>query len=188
MSTGLKTVIVSAFPGCGKTYMVQNRDKHPIQLYGTKRICICRDSDSSKYPRTSDRYQRYVDDIEDRIGDYDIIFISQQDELRQELQKRNIPFIVVGPNQSPWLNEKERMLIKQQWFGRFLLRDNSHIYDIDSWMTSLKENWDEWTSPDHYAEYGAKDVITLKADQYLSDIWGDIYWRSQTLEGYSAFK
>ena len=188
MSTGLKTVIVSAFPGCGKTYMVRNRDQFSIKLYGTKRICICKDSDSSKYPSTPDRYQKYVDSIEQDIGDYDIIFISQQDKLRQELSKRGIPFIAVGPDQSPWLSEKERMLIKQQWFGRLFLRDNSHIYDLDGWVSSLKEHWDEWTSFDHYAAYGAKDVMTLEANQYLSDIWGEIYWRSQSIDGYSALK
>ncbi len=148
--------------------------------------CICRDSDSSKYPQTQDRYQRYVDDIEQQIGDYDIIFISQQDELRAELQKRGIPFIVVGPNQNPWLSDKEKQLIKQQWFGRFLLRDNSHIYDINAWMESLRTHWNEWTSPDHYAEYGAKDIITLNSDQYLSDIWAEIYWRGLNISGYSA--
>ena len=178
MASNLTTVIVSAFPGCGKTYMVNHCSEYKIKMYGIEHVCQCKDSDSSKYPDTSDKYQRYVDDIEYDIGSYDIIFVSQQEELRAELQRRGIPFIAVGPDQSPWLDEREKRLIKQQWFGRFLLRDNSHIKNFDEWIGKLEANWSAWASPDHLAEYGAKEVILLREDQYLSDIWAEIYWKA----------
>lgn len=35
------------------------------------------------------------------------------------------------------------MLIKQQWIGRFVPIDNSHIRDFDRWFVHIKEIYDE---------------------------------------------
>lgn len=100
--------------------------------------------------------------------------------MLQALKESGLPFVVVTPDNSPWLSDKERWLIKQQWFGRFVLRDNSHIADFPSWMDHLKERYDVKTSTDHVARYNPVSHFVLKENQYLSDIIEDLYWKKET--------
>lgn len=112
--------------------------------------------------------QRYVDFIEKLIGKRDFILICQYPEVLQELERRNIAFAIVAPENSK--NEREKQLIKQQWFGRFILRDNNHIEDMNGWLKLLMENFDSWTNIDRLKSFHPDKIILLKEDQYLSDI------------------
>lgn len=117
----MKTIIVSAFPGCGKTYLYRNQEK-----FGYKIL----DSESTKFSKHDGLEKEYIDYIASNIGRYDFIFVSKHPVVLQELKNRKISFIMVSPDNSRNLSEKERQLIKQPWFGRFILRDNSHIKDF----------------------------------------------------------
>lgn len=162
----MKTIIVSAFPGCGKTYLYANQDK-----YGYKII----DSDSSKFEKYDGWEKEYVDYISSNIGKYDFIFVSKHPVVLNELNNRKIPFVMVSPDNSDALSEKERQLIKQQWFGRFILRDNSHIKDFDRWIKRQIEHYDERTSYKHLTLYNPIKVILLKENEYLSDKIDELY-------------
>lgn len=98
----------------------------------------------------------------------------------QELNKRNIPFVVIAPDNSEWTSDKERQLIKQQWFGRFLLRDNGHIKNFNEWLELLRNNYDEWTSIDHLNKYKPVSFFLLDQNQYISDIIRDLYCKKET--------
>ena len=87
----------------------------------------------------------------------------------------NIPFIVVAPDNSKNLSIKERQLIKQQWFGRFLLRNNSHIKNLEKWLKELNDNYELWTSYDHLTMYKPFELVLLKEDEYLSDKIEELY-------------
>lgn len=160
----MNTIIVSTFPGCGKTYLSLHQEKYSIL-----------DAESSLIDRLSGWEKRYVDFIENMIGLYDIILISQHDKVLLELHMRNISFYTVAPDNSHYLSERDRLLIKQQWFGRFILRDNPHINNLDVWMSKLMLNYDDWTNSEKILELGSKRHFPLKANQYLSDIIDDIY-------------
>lgn len=56
---------------------------------------------------------------------------------------RSISFYTVAPDNNNHLIEKELLLIKQQWFGRFILRDNSQIKNFNVWILGLMLNYDE---------------------------------------------
>lgn len=119
--------------------------------------------------------EKYVDFIEKSIGHYDLILISQHDNVLLELHKRGLTFFTVAPDNSNKISNRERLLIKQQWFGRFVLRDNSHITNFDAWILKLKLNYDNWTDPVKLLQQGSKKHFSLKANQYLSDIIEEIY-------------
>lgn len=156
----MKTMIVSAFPGCGKTYLYRNQEK-----YGYKIL----DSESTKFSKYDGWEKEYVDYIVSNIGKYDFILIAKYPIVLQELNNREIPFVMVSPDNSSNLSNKERQLIKQQWFGRFVLRDNSHIENFDEWIKRQIEYYDERTSYEHLTLYHPTKVILLKENEYLSD-------------------
>ena len=65
-------MIVSAFPGCGKTYLGENQDKLEFNFKGEKRKFSFLDSDSSHYKKHDGWEKEYRDLIEliARIADY----------------------------------------------------------------------------------------------------------------------
>lgn len=58
-----------------------------------------------------DGQKEYIDYITSNIGRYDFIFVSKHPVVLQELKNRKIPFIMVSPDNSRNLSEKERQLI-----------------------------------------------------------------------------
>lgn len=166
----INTMIISAFPGCGKTYLFKNQEQLGYKIL---------DSDSSKFERRDNWEKEYVDHIVDNIGKYDFIFISQHEEVLKELKNRNVQFIVVAPRNDDSLSEKEKRLIKQQWFGRFVLRDNSHIKDLEVWIKKLDKNYDEWTNYKHLTQYKPSLCILLNENEYLSDKIGELYLKKE---------
>ncbi len=105
--------------------------------------------------------------------------------MLDEIDKRNIPYVIVEPDNLVWNvmespeRQKERRLIKQQWFGRFVLRDNSHIEDFDRWLTHIKDIYDDRTGHEFLKRHKQKAFFLLKQDQYLSDIIDDLYWKKE---------
>lgn len=182
----MKSMIISAFPACGKTYLYENQNTLQFNCYGeTKHFSVC-DSESSKYEKSSGWEKDYVNDIVNKLGTVDFIFISQYEAVLQELHNRGIPFVVIAPDNSAWISATEKQLIKQQWFGRFVLRDNSHIKDFDSWLHDLIRNYDNWTSIGHLTKHEPTSFFLLKENQYISDILPDLYQKKETYPEYNA--
>ena len=176
-----KTMIISTFPACGKTWLAKNYQRNIIQNANrdTERY-TCLEIDSSQFSRDNDKwYEKYVDAVQEAIGKYDFIFVSMQDVFLEELHNRNIPFVVVAPNNSQWVTAEQARVIKQQWFGRFLLRDNSHIKDFNSWLNKLITKYDEWTSIDCLSSHSPADIFLLNQDEYLSSIISKLYFKKE---------
>ena len=116
-----KTVVVSAFPCCGKTYAYEhNQNKYKIL-----------DSDSSKFHhKHGEPFPcNYVMYIKSNIGNADIIFISSHLEVREKLTNEGIEFVTVYP--------KIDMLY--EWIGRMYMRGNT-----DEFIMNIVSHWDEW--------------------------------------------
>lgn len=103
------------------------------------------------------------------IGKVDFLLISQYPELLNILNKQGVSYIIVAPNNSSYLSYNIRKIIKQQWFGRFCLRESS----ID-WIKLLYNNYDEWTSLSHLQSMKPNRIILLDNCEYLSDILNDL--------------
>ena len=176
----MNTLIISAFAGCGKTYLYNEQHRMRFSYNGETKYYSFLDSDSSKFEKEPDWVDTYMDHIKSKIGTVDFIFVANHDCVLQALKESGLPFVVVTPDNSPWLDNKERKLIKQQWFGRFVLRDNSHITDFPAWLNHLMERYDVKTSPDHVAKFNPVAHFILKENQYLSDIIQDLYWKKET--------
>lgn len=181
-----KTLIVSVFAGCGKTWLTKHQDQFNYTM---------RDSDSSTYEKAKGWEKEYISDFMKaaKSGKYDFVFVCQTESVIDEMDKQGIPYVIVEPDNIVW-NEYEakeraleRQLIKQQWFGRFVLRDNSHIKDFEKWLNHIKEIYDERTGLDFINKHKQLSFFTLSQNQYLSDIIDDLYWRKEHYDFYTVY-
>lgn len=179
-----RTLIISAFSACGKTYLFDNQDTLLFKNFEEKIHYSFLDSDSSQFAKYDGWEKEYVDRIEREIGTVDFIFVTQHSVVLEELKKRQLPFVMIFPN-NIYGTEKEKQLIKNQWFGRIILRDNSFINeDFDQWFEHLKEKYDTWINEATINKYRPISFFVLNADQYLSDIIEDLYWKKETYDCY----
>lgn len=159
------TVIISAFPCCGKTTCANN----------LKDFFDFADSDSSNFSwldkkagiRHPDFPNNYIEHIKSLIGKKDIIFVSSHKTVREALKQNNIHYILAYP-----LNTPEN---KQIWHKRMIGRGNDSAF-----INTIMDNWDNWldelileTYPIHYVlneeREGTKNRSVLDADS-LEDI------------------
>lgn len=181
-----RTLIVSVFTGCGKTYLTEHQHE-----YG---YSVC-DSDSSSYKKLIGWENTYVSDIlkKAKSGKYDFVFVCQTESVIAEMDKQGIPYVIVEPDNIVW-NEfetqerkRERKLIKQQWMGRLVLRNNNHIKDFEKWFEHIKEIYDERTSLDFINKHKQLSFFGLNQNQYLSDIIDDLYWKKERYDFYTIY-
>lgn len=150
-----RTVVVSAFPCCGKTYAFENyQDKYSML-----------DSDSSKF---SWKYERnslkgidkvrnpefpsnYIEHIKENIGKVDIIFVSSHLQVREAMEEAGISYCTVYP--------KKEML--NEWVGRMYRRGND-----ESFIKFQIEHWDEFMHNIQFEPYGF-GICRLGNNEYL---------------------
>lgn len=162
----MKSIIISTFPGCGKTFFFKNQIE-----FG----CSVMDLDSYVFKRYKNWENIYVEHILNSIGKVDFILITQQFNILDMLHFNNQQFVTVAPRNEKCMDSKERQLIKQQWFGRFYLRDNSHIENLDLWLKKLNRNYNTWTNADIIKTHYPFCHFMLNENEYLTDIIEKIY-------------
>jgi Ran GTPase-activating protein (RanGAP) involved in mRNA processing and transport len=136
-----ETLVVSAFPGCGKSHLFRNK--------GEKKIL---DSDSSTFDK-SQFPQNYIEHIKFNIGEVDIILVSSHKEVRDALVNEGIDFTLVYPRKD----------IKDEYIQRYIDRGNDGKF-----VELLKQNWDNWT--DELENQEGCEKIELESGQYLSNV------------------
>lgn len=135
------TMVISAFPGCGKSHLFRNK--------GDMKIL---DSDSSTFDK-SQFPQNYIEHIKSNIGDADIILVSSHKEVRDALVSEVINFTLVYPSRD----------IKDEYIQRYIDRGNDGKF-----VDLLKQNWDIWN--DELEQQVGCEKIKLESGQYLSDV------------------
>jgi hypothetical protein len=136
-----KTLVISAFPGCGKSHFFRNnKDKEVL------------DSDSSKFDKAHFP-KNYIEHIKSNLGKVDIIMVSSHKEVRDALVENDIAFTLVYPS----------IEIKDEYIKRYIDRGNA-----GSFVELLNKNWELWLN--ELEEQTGCDKIRLKEGQYLSDV------------------
>ena len=120
----MKTLVISAFPGCGKTHFFNNnKDK------------IILDSDSSLFSwiekgvRNPDFPENYIKHIKNNIGKVDIILVSSHKVVRDALVENGIEFTLVYPSRD----------IKKSYIQRYIDRGSD-----ENFIKLLTNKWDEF--------------------------------------------
>jgi hypothetical protein len=119
-----QAIIISGFPGIGKSYITKNNTKFKIH-----------DSDSSEFSwmgkgvRHPDFPQNYMNHILSVMYDYDIIFVSSHKIVREALIENGFYFYLVYPCKE----------LKQEYLRRYRQRGNEQDF-----IDMLNKNWDSF--------------------------------------------
>lgn len=143
-----KTFVISAFPGCGKSYCFNTLNGKGIDIL---------DSDSSKFSwiydsngnntgiRNPEFPNNYINHIKENIGKVDIIFVSSHKIVRDALLQNNIKTILIYPHKH----------CKNEWIKRFINRGND-----EKFIKFISDNWDDFIDD--------VDSINPKTTRYVS--------------------
>ena len=137
------TLVISAFPGCGKSYYHRQSQSRGLTVL---------DSDSSKFDK-SDFPRNYIEHIKENIGKADVILVSSHKDVRDALVENRIPFTLVYPELS----------LKDEWLQRYIDRGSPEIF-----ISLLSEHWELWIG--ELDEQTNCDKVKLKEGEYLSDV------------------
>jgi hypothetical protein len=137
-------LVLSCFPGLGKTYAFEHfSDEFSIS-----------DSDSSKFHYIENGVVhhewpwRYLDHIEERIPNFDFVFVSTHEEVRRGLIKRGIEYLLVLPP----------LDAKQTFIDRYKARGSSKQF-----IELLSSKWNEWVSCEPEQDHpGSRVCFTSK--------------------------
>lgn len=148
----MRTKIVSAFPGLGKTTYHKNNPDTTL------------DSDSSGFSWVIDEHgnktrnphfpQNYINHIKENIGKYNYIFVSSHKEVRDALLDNCLFFYLVYPK----YDSKEEMLQRYKDRGN----DENFIKLVDN-------NWEEWIDEFIWMDRGC-EKLTAYEGWYLEDV------------------
>lgn len=153
-----KTTVISAFPGCGKTYFYNEYKNR-----GTFRGVI--DSDSSEFSWVKDENgnntkernpefpQNYIKHIKDNIGKVEVIFVSSHDIVRKALEDNNIEYTIVYPNKDQ----------KEEFINRYIQRGNNKDF-----IKFISNNWDNFIDDIEKEIFPTKISLPWKHREYIN--------------------
>lgn len=141
-------MIISAWPGCGKSYLARKEPK----LFWDGEVTRFK----NKYGDNVLNYNPpYVEAVKKQLADGKIPLVSAHDYTKSALKEAGLEFWSVIP--SPHL--------KNEWIDRVRNRKtkqaNGVIADV------MAKNWDAWY--DHAFDWTPAGVIILRSGQYLMD-------------------
>ena len=156
----MKTTIISGFPGVGKTsarYTADGFNANMLDMESSAYSWIFDSFDTTEHPKRNPEFPKnYVDSLElfKKAGGYEYIFVSCHEEVRKELQKRGIKYLIVAPKNTPEL--------KNECCKRYLKRGS----DIDL-INKVYRDWDDMIAS---IEADPSPTIWLDSGEYLADV------------------
>lgn len=150
MTAKKDTLLISGFPGVGKTSLYQKSSGDFIIL----------DSDSSTFDK-AEFPNNYIRHIKENIGKVDIILVSSHKDVRLALESNNIEFFLVYPN----------IGLKDEYLERYKKRGSTQAF-----IDLISKNWELWINEIIELE-NSKNMMKfeLKSNEYLSEFPKDIY-------------
>ena len=124
----MRTKIISAFPGTGKSYFHRNNKTTTLDSDSSKFSWIIADEKIIRSPFFPNNYIKHV---KENIGKYEYIFVSTHKEVIEALLDNCIFFYVIFPQE----------LQKEQYMERYKNRGND-----DDFIVLLNANWRNWLS------------------------------------------
>lgn len=142
------TFIISAFPGCGKSYCYRNyQDKFSMLDSDSSDFSWIKDKNGNNTKERNPEFpQNYIKHIKENIGKVDIIFVSSHDVVRKALKDNNIKTVVIYPNKD----------MKDEFIKRYRERGNN-----EGFINFISNNWDNFIEEIDEENYGfLKDNIS----------------------------
>lgn len=154
-----KAIIICGFPGVGKT-SAEQRCRQAIDCESSGFHYIFDPTEvNAKNPagvlkENPNWVKEYVDKLVELATDvrYHYVLASTHQEVRDELNARFIPYVVVVPDRS----------LKDEYLVRYVKRGDSAEF-----IMGIYEYWEDWLKA---IDIEAPAVIHLKSGEYLADI------------------
>ena len=135
------TVIISAFPGCGKTWCYNNVKKYKMLDSDSSNFSWLYDINRKKTDiRNPEFPKNYIHHIKENLGKVDIIFVSSHKEVRDALRAESIPYILVFPE-----NNMENELFYMQGYKERGSDPKFCAFIRENWSNFIDEmKMEEW--------------------------------------------
>jgi len=116
-------IIISSFPGCGKTYLMNTHGDKAKMLDALE---LMGEGQEGEYD-----YNKWVDNIMDAVGDYDIVFIPVSERLLDALNKRSIDYDIFYPSKERRGEFIENMVRKRAFRNDIMMLDRDFDKIVD---------------------------------------------------------
>lgn len=148
----MKTQIIAAFPGTGKSYFAAETSIDTVTDLDTNDYTQGYDENdkviSTEFP------DNYLTAIKQAIGQTNYLFVGCQPDVLNMLHEENIFPVLIYPQRQ----------LKDEYMRRFQERGSSHEFS-----NLVYDNWDKFIN---YLEAQNSERIVLKSGQYISDVIG----------------
>lgn len=136
----MKGIIVSGFAGIGKTTVEKKYPGRVIDMESSDFKWIYGDSQTENMEKEARKGidnkranpkwpANYVEAIKKVAEEFDVVLVSQQDDVRALLEQNGIEYVLVFPS----------LECKQEYLGRYILRGNQQTF-----VKLMKANFEKW--------------------------------------------
>jgi hypothetical protein len=136
----MRTHIISAFPGTGKSAYYANHLATSLDSDSSKFSWITVDGEKIRNPYFP---KNYIDHIKENIGKYEFIFVSSHKEVREALLINCLFFYLFYPH----YNEKEN------YIKRYNARNSPEAF-----INLISNNWNDWINECFDCHIGCKNI------------------------------
>ncbi len=154
----MRTIIISAFPGMGKSYAVEHLPQYKmLDLESSNYSWIKTNDGKVRNPLFAQNYIDHLKQLKSQ-GLYQVVFVSSHKIVRQALQHNKIRYYFVYPDIS----------LKEQYIRRFIQRGNDSQF-----VNLLTQNWETWITQiqkEQYSKYCYKTKV-IQPDFYLTQLF-----------------
>ena len=157
------TIVISAFPGLGKTTFFNKCKESNISVLDSDSINFSwleggtdRDGSNATRVRNPDFPNNYIEHIRENIGKVDIILVSSHKVVRDALNAEGIKYFVVYPNIS----------LKEKYIERYIKRGSP-----ENFVEMMHTNFESFVSElDNEIQIFQTKIKINESGIYLSDI------------------
>lgn len=160
----MKTRIISAFPGTGKTFYHRNNPNTTLDSDSSNFSWIVREGEKRRNPEFP---KNYIEHIKNNIGKYEFIFVSSHKEVRDILLENNIFFYLAYP-------DKNR---KNEFIKRFRGRGSD-----ENFVKLISDNWENWIKECDYCNAGCFKIKMFEPDNLENKLLDILKTEGESIE------
>lgn len=140
----MRTRIISAFPGTGKSHFYNENSETTLDSDSSEFSWVKDEDGNNTKVRNPEFPQNYIKHIKENIGKKEFIFVSSHKEVRDALKDSCIFFYLIYP-------EIER---KDEFVKRYIDRGSPSAF-----VDLLSNKWDEWITECENEIHGCSNII-----------------------------
>ena len=139
----MRTKIISAFPGTGKSYYYGKYPNTTLDSDSSNFSWVKDENGNNTKERNPEFPQNYINHIKENIGKYKYIFVSSHKEVRDALLDNCLFFYLVYPSENR----------KDEFLERYRSRGND-----EKFIKLISDNWGKWVREIYWINNGCEKI------------------------------